>query len=515
MRRSFILLILVLLAAPHSMAQQKSITYSDVAPIFYKNCAMCHRPGEVAPMSLLSYKEARPWAKSIAKAVANKDMPPFSGESKNHTWKNDISLADDEIETIVAWVEQGAKQGNPKDLPEIPEFKDGWKLGEPDEILTLKTVDVPADGEDLFLKETINLKLDESKWLKGIEFMPGDRRVTHHFQATYQATGGYATPSGPLGGILAIWTAGMPPFEFPEGVGRPLGKTNRILVDSHYHPVGEAITDTTKIGLYYGDGDLDHEVATIAATNTGIRIPPGADHHAEFCFNTFDTDMQILAFSPHMHVRGKAMRYDLVKPDGSRETLLDVPKYNYNWQWQYYPTEPIDAPAGSRIEVTGVWDNSAGNEFNPDPTKEIRYRGDTFNEMFVGFLEVIPKNTVFHEAKSASEKLTDLLSAHPAEDSYIVNGFLPFGFYAPKEGPGYLYLAQGINMFTIDVDEIVWNGNDLKIVAQFPTQEASATLTTFEGTVGDDGKIKGQFIYGHDAPQTLKLPSIAVPVAQD
>ena len=209
------------------------------------------------------------------------------------------------------------------------------------------------------------------------------------------------------------------------------------------------------------------------------------------------------------------MRYDLVLPDGTRETLLDVPKYNYNWQWQYYPTKPIDAPAGSRVEVFGVFDNSAENEFNPDPTKEIRYRGDTFNEMFVGFLEVIPKNEKFHIAKSAKDRLTELLSAHPAEDSYIVNGFLPFGFYAPKEGKGYMYLVNGINMFTIDVDDIEWTGNDLKLTVQMPTQEASATLSTFEGKLGDDGKIKGQFIYGHDAKQTLKMPSTAIPVAGD
>jgi mono/diheme cytochrome c family protein len=495
-----------------TQAGAETVTYTrDVAPIFFENCAVCHRPGEVAPMSLLTYQEARPWAKSIAKAVRGKIMPPWSGESEHHTWKNDISLAEEDIATILAWVDQGAKRGNPKDLPAVPKFHDGWKLGTPDQIIILDEVAVPADGDDLFLKQYIDLKFEDDKWIKSIEFMPGDRRVVHHIQTTYKTTNGskHSSGAGSIGGILAIWTAGMPPFEFPDGVGRPIGKAARILVDSHYHPMGEATTDQTKIGLYFGEGELEKEVATLAVTNTGIRIPPGAANHMETSFNVLDTDMKIVAFSPHMHLRGKSMKYDLVLPDGSRETLLNVPKYNYNWQWQYYPEEPIDAPAGSRIEVTAAWDNSAGNPANPDPTEEILYRGDTFHEMFVGFVEVIPKNTVYHETVPNAEKVKKLLAAHPAEDSYFVAGFLPFGFYAPKEGKGMMYLAQGLNMFTITLDEIEWDGDHLRLVTQLPTPEASATISIFEGDRDAEGNLRGTFQYGVDAPRTLNVPSIA------
>ena len=512
--RMVIFLLAGVLAAV-AQAEAEPVTYTrDVAPIFFKNCVTCHRPGEVAPMSLITYQEARPWAKSIAKAVRDKDMPPWSGESENHTWQNDISLTEAEIDTILTWVDQGAKQGNPKDLPAAPEFKDGWKLGTPDHIITLDEVAIPADGEDLFLKQHIEVKFDEPKWIKAIEFLAGDRRVTHHFQATYKTIDGkpQASGAGSIGGILAIWTAGMPPFEFPEGVGRPLGSKARILVDSHYHPMGEATTDQTKIGLYFGEGELQKEVATLAVTNTGIRIPPGAANHVETSFNVLDTDMQIVAFSPHMHVRGKSMRYDLVLPDGTRETLLDVPKFNYGWQWQYYPDKPIDAPAGSRIEVTAAWDNSADNPANPDPGKEVRYRGDTFNEMFVGFVETIPANTVYHETLPDGDKIKMLLAAHPAEDTYFVPGFLPFGFYAPKEGTGMMYLSQGLNMFTITVDEVEWDGDHLRLVAQLPTPEASATLSIFEGVRGADGRLKGTFKYGIDAPRTLSIPAIAQPM---
>ena len=183
-------------------------------------------------------------------------------------------------------------------------------------------------------------------------------------------------------GVLGIWTAGMPPYVFPDGVGRRFGSTVRVVVDQHYHPIGDATRDASKIGLHFGEGELEKEVMTIPVTNTGLRIPPGAGHHAENAHYLFDKDVQILAFSPHMHVRGKAMSYELTYPDGSKEMLLDVPKYDYNWQWLYYPTKPVDIPAGSRLDVTAVWDNSVENPANPDPTKEIIYRGDTFSEMF-------------------------------------------------------------------------------------------------------------------------------------
>ncbi len=510
-------LALALAAAPVGMAVEGPVTYSrDAAPIFFEHCAMCHRPGAVAPMSLLTYEEARPWAKSIAKAVREKNMPPWSGESEHHQWQNDISLSDNEMATILAWVEKGAPQGDPKDLPPTPMFPEGWTLGEPDYVITLKKIDVPAAGEDLFTKETINIDLGARKWVKAIEFMPGDRRATHHFQTTYSgasSSDAAGTTNGPIGGILAVWTAGMPPFVFPEGVGRPIGPKARILIDAHYHPFGEAVSDESKIGLYFGEGELKKEVATLAIANTGIRIPPGAPNHSEECFNLLDRDMEILAFSPHMHFRGKSMRYDLVRPDGSRETLLDVPRYHYAWQWQYYPTKPIPAPAGSRIEVTAAWDNSAGNAANPDPTQEIIYRGDTLHEMFVGFVEVIPSEGVYHQPAPATEKIKTLLAKHPAGDSYMVNGFLPFGMYVPKTGEGWMYAVQGLNMFAITLDDIQWDGDHLKVVTQLPTPEASATTSIFEGVRGADGKLTGTFQYGVDAARPMKINAIAIPMA--
>ena len=482
------------LAPIPSYADATQVTFNkDVAPIFFEHCAMCHRPGEIAPMSLLTYREARPWAKSIALQVSEKNMPPFSGDSDHREWSNDISLSDEKIKAILNWVEQGTREGDPGDLPEAPSFSDGWTLGEPDYVMTLDPVAVPAGGDDIFPKQWATIDIDQPEWVRAIEFLPGDRRVAHHVLATYG-------PGGSQGasGILAVWTAGMPPYEFPEGVGRVVEPGGRVQLDLHYHAYGEATEDTTRIGFYFGKGELKKQVSTMTIANTGLRIPAGSANHEETAFHLFDQDMQILAFSPHLHVRGKSMRYDLTYPDGRREVLLDVPKYNFNWQWLYYPTEPIDIPAGSRLDVTAAWNNSSDNPSNPDPTKEIIYRGDTFNEMFVGFFEAVPKEGVYFEPASAVATLENLLRQHPDSDTFLVGGFLPLGIYAPRQGEGWLYLVQGGVMFTITLDDFDWNGGHLAIRTQLPTPNASATTTIIEGQLDEQGQLIGAMQYGAD-----------------
>lgn len=511
------MLILALIGAAVRPAAAAETFAEDVAPILFDHCVDCHRPGEVAPMSLLSYEDARPWAKSIANQVKLREMPPWSGESDHRIWANDISLTEEEIETIVRWVQTGARPGNLAAMPEPPTFPESWSLGEPDYVLDLMEVEVPAEGEDLFLKEWIDIDIDEPKWIRAIEFLPGDRRVTHHFQSTLSS--GAGERSGGISdkvSILGIWTAGMPPYVFPDGNGRVIRPGARVLIDSHYHPMGEAATDNTKIGLYFGEGELEREVFTIPVTNTGIRIPPGDPNHEEEAFYVFDRDMELLAFSPHMHVRGKAMRYDLTYPDGRKETLLDVPNYDYDWQWLYYPTEPIEVPAGSRLDVTAAWDNSADNEANPDPGREILYRGDTFNEMFVGFVEAREQNHVYENPPPIRERIMGLLANHPPEDSYYLGGFFPVGIYVPKEPgkEGWLYIVNGSTMFTVSLDDYQWNGDELFIRTQFPTPEASATETLIEAKLNEAGELKGTLKYGADRKPTFTLPVTGTPLAK-
>lgn len=521
-----LLLLQVLIASSPANAAEAPTFAEHVAPIFFDHCVTCHRPGQVAPMSLLSYKEARPWARSIERQVAARDMPPWSGDSDKHQWSNDISLTDSEIETISRWVRGGAKAGDPANLPQAPTFPDSWTLGEPDLVLTMDPVNIPAEGEDLFPKQLLALDgLDRTRWVRAIEFLPTDRRAAHHFQLTYSTPGrdktqvGEHREDGDLegrggSGVFGIWTAGMPPYVFPDGMGRIISPNTQILADLHYHPFGEATVDQTRVGIYFGEGKLEKEVATLFGTNTGIRIPPGAGDHAELAFHVFDREMKILAFSPHMHVRGKAMKYQLTYPDGRTEVLLDVPRYDYNWQWLYYPTEPISVPEGSRLDITAMWDNSEENPVNPDPSQEVIYRGDTFNEMFVGFFEAIPSDGTFHQAQKPVDRLKQLLAAHDPAQSYYVGGFLPFGFFAPNEGEGWLYLTAGTAMFTITLDDIAWDGDQLKIVAQFPTPEASATTSIIEAKINEDGELVGTFEYGIDSARPMKLPFKGVPIDQ-
>lgn len=518
--------VLSLLAAntAFAAAPDPGPTFSkDVAPLFFSKCATCHRPGEIAPMSLLTYRDARPWAKSIARAVRSREMPPWGASPEHGAWANDMSLSPTAIETIVRWVQSGALEGDPADLPPLPVFPKGWILGEPDYIIELDEVVVAAGGDDIFPKEWVDLSdLGGEKWVKAIQFLPGDRRVTHHILATYNTgaagadgRGEFQTERGNGGsGIFGVWTAGMQPYVFPAGMGRLISSQTKVLVDRHYHPFGEATTDRTRIGLYFGEGELQKEVATMAVVNTGLRIPPHDPNYEIVGFHVFDTDMEILAFSPHLHVRGKAMRYDVTYPDGTQETLLDVPNYNYNWQWLYYPAEPIHLPAGTRLDVTAAWDNSADNLANPDPSAEIIYRGNTFNEMFVGFFEAIQSDGVYHQPSDPMAKLTQLLSEHPAEDSYLLSGFLPLGLYVPKSGNGWAYAVQGNGMTTVTLDDIRWQGDKLLIRTQFPTAEASAITTIIEAELNDKGQLKGTLTYGDEAEtgdKPIVLPILGKP----
>ena len=496
MSRTATLLTLALstiIAVPALAATDGVPTFSkDVAPVFFSKCASCHRPGEIAPMSLLSYDEARPWAKSIARAVQSGEMPPWGASPEHGTWANDMSLSTEQIDLITRWTQAGAPEGDPANLPDQPTFPDGWILGEPDYVIELDEVAVAADGDDIFPQQRLDLSdLDGEKWIRAIQFLPGDRRVAHHMLATYISGSPQPGRGNGGSGILGVWTAGMQPYVFPEGMGRLAGPETKILIDGHYHPYGEATTDKTRIGLYFGEGELQKEVATMAVVNTGLRVPANDPNYELLAFHDFDTDMQILAFSPHLHVRGKAMRYDVTYPDGSQDTLLDVPMYNFNWQWLYYPEEPVLIPKGSRLNVTAAWDNSAGNPANPDPSQQIIYRGDTFSEMFVGFFEAVQTHGVYHQASDPTSRLTQLLSTHPAQDTYLVSGFLPIGLYVPKSGNGWAYSVLGNGMTTITLDDIRWDDDKLYVHTQFPTAQATAITTIFEARAHRSRRARG------------------------
>ncbi len=406
--RTFPLLVLLLMPAPAIAAE---VTFSrDVAPILNQHCVRCHRPGEIGPMSLAAYREARPWARSIQRAVTSRSMPPWFAERSVGEWANDPSLSEEEISTIVAWVDGGARAGDPASMPEPPGFTEGWQLGEPDYVIELPTVTVPADGPDLFLNQVVTLDIPERRWIRAVEFRPGAPRVNHHqlaFKADFRGMVEDGVPlaprealrgSGSVDGrgyfnVLAMWGAGTAPTEFPEGAGRWVEPGDAVVMNQHYHPSGEEQIDQTLIGLHFGQGEMHSEIQAVIAGEMDFLIPAGAANHRVAYRHEIARDSMVVSYLPHMHLRGKRMSYTAHYADGDTELLLDVPEYDFNWQLFYYPEKPKLLPAGTIIEIVAHYDNSAANPNNPDPTRDVGFGLQSTDEMMFGFFELVEVNS--------------------------------------------------------------------------------------------------------------------------
>ncbi|HIE93808.1 MAG TPA: hypothetical protein EYQ83_13430, partial [Acidobacteria bacterium] len=311
-------------------AAQTEVTFTrDVAPILYENCVSCHRPGELAPMALRSYDEVRPWARGIKDKVTSGEMPPWFADARHGFFKNDTRLLPDEIDTIARWVDAGAPRGDQSDLPEPPTFIDGWQLGEPDLIVTLPEVNVPAEGEDYYPDLSHTLDLAEKRWIRAIEVRPSNRKVTHH-SVIFTSSGG-AQDRGIESGffdVLAVWSVGTNPHEFPEGMGRWVYPNQRWRVNAHYHPAGTPETDSTQIGLYFGEGEMQKEVMAALSGTMSFEIPANASNHEVRSSYIIDQDVSVISFFPHMHVRGVDMDLIANYPNGERRSLINVPKYD-------------------------------------------------------------------------------------------------------------------------------------------------------------------------------------------
>ena len=466
----------------------------DVAPIFYANCAECHRPGEIAPMSLLTYEEARPWAKSIAQKVEARDMPPWKLNPNHGKFSNDMSLTQGEIDTVVAWVDAGAPRGKRSDLPKIPEFTDGWRNGEPDYIIELDEIAVSAQGADFFPNIEIKMDLPEDKWIQAIEFRPGNRQVLHHV-VTF--LGGGTSTATSLPDFLAVWAPGTPPAVYPEGTGRKIGKNETITMNMHYHSYGEAATDQTRVGLYFADDEPDKAISGQFAGTVNFRIPAKDNDFQVDARYVVDENIELIAFFPHMHTRGKSMKYTATYPDGESEILLDVADYDFNWQWYYSPDNPVSLPEGTVLDIEAHYDNSSENPNNPNPSMDVVFGEGTESEMMFGVFDFIPVDGKYPRPIDITEKLHRVLATYDPEIAFQVSvdlGVMKLksGFIVPREGDGIWYLPFGRQLFELPLTNIQWTGNafhtDITLLG--------ASGITMDGVLSIDGSIEGTFDIG-------------------
>lgn len=368
-------------------------TYSrDVAPILNRRCVECHRKGEAAPMPLTSYREVRPWAAAIREAVLATKMPPWLADPAHGSFRNDRRLSEEEKRTIAEWVKSGAPEGDPATLPPAPRFTEGWNIGQPDAVFDIgQEFEVPASGVVPYQYFKVPSRFTEDVWVEAAEIRPGQRTVVHHVIVFLIPPDGRRRGDG--GDLLVGWAPGDPAVEFTPGSARRIRAGTTFNIQMHYTPNGKsAVKDRSYFGLRFARKPPERENITGRAINTRFVIPAGAGHHEVRASWTARQDVEIQGFMPHMHLRGKDFRYSIEYPDGHSEILLNIPRYDFNWQLSYELARPLKVPKGARIECVAHYDNSPNNKYNPDPSKEVRWGDQTWEEMMIGWFNyTIPR----------------------------------------------------------------------------------------------------------------------------
>jgi len=367
---------------------QGEVTYSkQISRILQHRCVECHHEGQVAPFVLTSYEDALGWAEMIREVVHERRMPPWQASPEHGDFKNNPSLSAEELALIDQWVESGCPQGNPADLPEPPTYAKGWGISEPDEVFYMsdEPFTIPAEGVVSYQMYEVDPGFTEDRWIKEAEVKAGNPAVVHHVIVFIQAPG-----QGQFGSPQMAFAPGMTPRRLGNGAAIRAPAGCKLIFQNHYTPNGKEQQDRSYVGFVYAKPEeVTHEVLGAACGNVALKIPPNDPNHIVTARSKFRKDTTLLGMNPHMHLRGKAFRYELEYPDGTKEILLDVPKYDFNWQLWYMLKEPKLIPKGSRMTCTAAFDNSAENPSNPDPSKEIRWGEQTWDEMMFGFYSII------------------------------------------------------------------------------------------------------------------------------
>jgi hypothetical protein len=376
-------------------------------------------------MSFLSYETTRPWAKAIKTAVLTKKMPPWFADPHFGKFSNDRTMVQADIDTLVSWADNGAQAGDPKDAPKPIAWVEGWRIGKPDMVISMPAAfPVPASGTIDYQYIVIPTGFTEDKYIQLSEARPGNPAVVHHIIAFIREPGNpwlkEAQPGipfvprerarraeadqkngdkprqqdgGGFGDFLAGYAPGTLPNVMKPGQAKLVKAGSDIVLQMHYTANGKAATDISRIGIVFATTQPTERVLTIAASNANFAIPPGDSNYQVDSKLTLQDDAMLIDFLPHMHFRGKSFEYRVTYPSGEKETLLDVPHYDFNWQLTYELAKPKLLPKGTVIECTAHYDNSPNNPYNPDPTKEVHFGEQTWEEMMIGFMDVaVPMN---------------------------------------------------------------------------------------------------------------------------
>ena len=443
-------LLLALFAAPVGAADAPTFS-KDVLPILQKNCQSCHRPGEIGPMPLLTFEQARPYARAIKRATESKKMPPWFADSTVQHYSNDMSLAAADIATLGAWADGGAPEGNPADAPPPRQFAEGWNIAAPgrtpDKVIQMpEPYQVPAKGTVEYTYIILPTNFTEDTWVTAAEIRPGNRALMHHAVVYLRTPGSKWLRDYPTGvpfvpaprpgrqsrssdgdrtsegtaadEWLVGYVPGAPPYIVPGDTAFLITAGSDFVLQLHYTVNGTAGVDQTRIGLNITNAKPRHRAFIALVTDTAFKIPAGDPAYSAKARVTLGVDAEVLSAGPHMHLRGKGMDLQATYPDGRSETIFSVPRYDFNWQQLYALDAGKKAPRGTRLVATGVWDNSAGNRHNPDPTVDVKWGDQSWEEMLLALvtLSIDPDTDVtkiFEPARRAPPAATAANAATP------------------------------------------------------------------------------------------------------
>ncbi|WP_010581782.1 redoxin domain-containing protein [Schlesneria paludicola] len=375
------------------IAPRGEITYTKhIAPLIQTHCIHCHRAGEIGPFELSCYDDVVNWSSTIREVIEDRRMPPWHADSHAGTFANDRRLPEEDKQRLFAWIDNGMPEGAASDLPAARQFADGWQITQPDLVLSMsEAFSVPAKGTVEYQLFPINVTFEKDMWIAESEARPGNRAVVHHLILFYTPPGfEHPAEAAALQNSIATFAPGMPVWRAASGTARRIPAGSKLYLQAHYTPNGAPATDLSRIGLVFADRkQVDKQLLTDAIINPHLRIPPNTDNVLIKAEHTFRRDMHLISLMPHMHLRGKAFRIESLAPNGERTMLLDVPRYDFNWQNIYSFSKPLTLPAGTKLVCSAWYNNTDKNPSNPDSSQTVEWGDQTWEEMLVAQIETV------------------------------------------------------------------------------------------------------------------------------